>query len=188
MRRNGRFSLKDLKRGRQKDRQAGQFSVQQHLNQSNRHEGETKGRKKRQRCDSFSPWKGLLWIQQEADRPSWETDTSRPGDGRRQRCWTVTYAVAVSLHVRGVPVVGVRGWRAAPAGGCRVGRRPGNDHVEGRLRGLKSRKDDMRRWRGCQEHLEALLNPFLHHFRSLQPSESDVVFRSAQSGWPLSQL
>lgn len=98
----------------------------------------------------------------------------------------MTYAVAVSLHVRGVPVVGVRGRRAAPAGGCRVGRRPGNDHVEGRLRGLKSQKDDMRRWRGCQEQLEALLNPFLHHFRSLQPSESDVAFSSARSGWSLS--
>lgn len=92
----------------------------------------------------------------------------------------MTYAVAVSLHVRGVPVVGVRGGRAAPAGGCRVGRRSGNDHVEGRLRGLESQKDDTRRWRGCQEHLETLLNLFLH-FRPLQPSESDVAFSSAQS-------
>lgn len=79
----------------------------------------------------------------------------------------VTYAVAISVHVHGVPVVSVRGGRAAPAGGCRVGRRPGNDHVEGRLRGLKSQTDDMRRWRGCQEHLETLLNPFLHHFKPL---------------------
>lgn len=38
-RRNGHCSPKDLKRGRQKDRQVGQFSVQQHLNQSNRHGG-----------------------------------------------------------------------------------------------------------------------------------------------------
>lgn len=98
----------------------------------------------------------------------------------------MTYDAAVSLHVRGVPVVGVRGGRAAAAGGCRVGRRSGNDHVEGWLRGLKSQKDDMRRWRGCQEHLETLLDRFLHHFRSLQLSESDVAFSSAQSGWSFS--
>lgn len=157
--RKGHFSPEDLKRERQKDRQVGQFSSSS-ISTKVTDTSETRGRKRRQRCDSFSPWKGLLWLQQEADRPGWETDTSRPVDSRRRRCWTVTYTVAVSLHVRGVPVVGVRGGRAAPAGGCRVGRRSGNDHVEGRLRGLKSQKDDMRRRRGCQEHLETLLNLF----------------------------
>lgn len=53
----------------------------------------------------------------------------------------MTYAVAVRLHVHGVPVVGVRGGRAGPAAGCAVGRRSGDDHVEGRLGGLKSQQE-----------------------------------------------
>lgn len=65
-------------------------------------------------------------------------DRNIPAGCREEtRVWTVTYAVSVRLHVRGAPVVGVRGGRAAPAGGCRAGRRSGNDHVEGHVPGLK---------------------------------------------------
>lgn len=68
----------------------------------------------------------------------WKTENVSAGlTGGDKRFRAVTYAVAVGLHVHGVPVVGVRGGCAARAGGCRVGRRSGDDHVEGRLCGLK---------------------------------------------------
>lgn len=65
-------------------------------------------------------------------------DRNIPAGCREEtRVWPVTYAVSVRRHVGGAPVVGVRGGRAAPAGGRRVGRRSGNDHVEGHVPGLE---------------------------------------------------
>lgn len=48
----------------------------------------------------------------------------------------------VSVSVRGV--VGVRGGRAAPAVGCRVGGRSGDDHVEGRVGGVLREDENIR--------------------------------------------
>lgn len=50
----------------------------------------------------------------------------------------MTYAASVGLHVGGAPVVGVRGGRAAAAV---AGRRSGDDHVAGRVVGLKSQQE-----------------------------------------------
>lgn len=139
--------MKDLKR--QKDGQVGQLSVQQHLEQSNRHEG---GKRRERRKDKDVIHSALGrgchgYSRRPARSAGRQTHLGRLTAGD-EGFWTVTYAVAVCLHVRGVPVVRVRGGRAAPAGGCRVGRRSGDDHVVGRLRGLKSQQDDMTRAHG----------------------------------------
>lgn len=59
-----------------------------------------------------------------------------------RRRGVATYVVSVGLCVRGV--VGVRGGRAAPAVGCRVGGRSGDDHVKGRVGGVLREDKNMR--------------------------------------------
>lgn len=100
----------------------------------------------------------------------------------------MTYAVSVCLHTCSVPEVGVRGRRAAPAVGCRVGGSSGNDHVIGRVWRLLSevttwpvtKTHRKHRW-GCARttwrHLCKVLRqtcPF-KHLKSVNPSESAVL-------------